>query len=251
MPKLKKVPFEFKNELVNDTNVITLSGTVGMPYPWEEEDETINQKFIESVLSKMQGDILIKLNSPGGDVFEGIAIYNYLKSLDNHITIEVTALAASAASIICMGANKVVMDTGSNFMIHEASTIAWGNKSDIQKTLNALNTIDTSLVDIYVERTGKTDEEITNWLNGETWFTANEAVENGFADEIGNVAVKEEVVEEKSEDAIAKVMAQLVEINDKLAKAESESAGNKVVNEINQETINKPKNILKNLLGGN
>lgn len=253
MHKLKNVPFEFKNEVVNETTVLTLSGVVGKPYPWEEESDTINEKLIENALSDVDGDIVIRLNSQGGDVFEGISICNYLKSLPNKVTIEVTALAASAASIICMGADKVIMDEGSQMMIHEASTIAWGNKSDIQKTLNALETIDKSLISIYQSKTGIDDETLNNLLNAETWFTAQEAVEQGFADEI-----KANVVEEETTDDIVD------EINDadsELKLGESEKIildGNttidanlikKLYEKVIENEESKP-NLLKNFLGG-
>ncbi|MEQ3600879.1 Clp protease ClpP [Bacillus thuringiensis] len=94
------------------------------------------------------------------------------------------SLAASAASIIAMAADEIVMRTGSRMMIHEASTIAYGNKQDIQKTLNALEAYDESIVSIYQQKTGKSREEITDLLEAETWFTAEQAVQEGFADKV-------------------------------------------------------------------
>ncbi|TLQ49376.1 Clp protease ClpP [Ruoffia tabacinasalis] len=173
------------NEVVGDKLIITLSGTVGEPY-WYDDDpnDFINEKQFKSLIGDSEQDIIIKLNSPGGDVFEGIALYNYIKSLSNHITIEVTSLAASAASIIAMAGDEVVMCTGSQMMIHEASTFTFGNKSDIKKTLNALEAVDGSLVDIYADRTGQSADVINDWLAGEKWFKADEAVENGLADSV-------------------------------------------------------------------
>jgi ATP-dependent Clp protease protease subunit len=98
--------------------------------------------------------------------------------------VEVTSLAASAASIVAMGADEIIMRTGSRMMIHEASTLAWGNKQDIQKTLNALEAYDESIISIYQQRTGKSREEITKLLEAETWFTAEQAVKEGFADKV-------------------------------------------------------------------
>ena len=94
-------------------------------------DDTIG-KSVKDSLDNVKEDIVIRLNSGGGDVFEGIEIYNYLKSLSNHITIEVTALA-SLASLVAMAGDKIIIRTGANMMVHEASTMAFGNKSDIQK----------------------------------------------------------------------------------------------------------------------
>jgi ATP-dependent protease ClpP protease subunit len=176
--------YQFKNEVQGDKHVLTLSGVVAKP-DWIDrmlDIETINAQDIAEALDDVDMDVLIRLNSGGGDAFEGIEIYNYLKNHPSHITIEVTALAASAASIIAESGDEVIMDTGSSMMIHEASTIAWGNKNEIRKTLNALETIDDSIVDIYMERTGLSKEELDELLSNETWMTADEAVQKGFAD---------------------------------------------------------------------
>ena len=183
LKKMKKIKPEITNEVTASGHVLTLSGSVRKKAWYDDENtEYINIEAISDSLEDVDGDITIRLNSGGGDVFEGIEVYNYLKSLDNHITIEVTALAASAASIIAMAGDEIKMCTGSTMMVHEASTIAWGNKADIQKVLNSLDTIDDSLVSIYAERTGADKETINSWIEEETWFTADEAIEVGLAD---------------------------------------------------------------------
>lgn len=176
--------YQFKNEVQNDKHILTLSGVVAKP-DWLDrmlDLETINGQDIATALDDVDKDIHVKINSGGGDAFEGIEIYNYLKNHSSHVTVEVTALAASAASIIAMAGDEVVMDTGSSLMIHQASTMAWGDKVELGKAINALETIDGSLVDIYMERTGLAKEELDELLTNETWFTADEAVEKGFAD---------------------------------------------------------------------
>lgn len=182
MTKTKKVPFQFKNEVENGKHVLTLSGNVQKKY-WRDDD-VINAKDIRESLESVTDDIVIKLNSPGGDVFEGIEIYNYLKDHPSNVTVEVTGVAASAATFITAGANEVIMNVGTSLMIHEASTFTWGNKSDIQKTLNALETIDESILSIYSEKTSQSNEQLKEWMNEEKWFTADEAVEFGFADSV-------------------------------------------------------------------
>ncbi|HBA0673633.1 TPA: Clp protease ClpP, partial [Enterococcus faecium] len=148
------------------------------------DDDVINAKDIRDSLDTVTDDIVIKLNSPGGDVFEGIEIYNYLKDHPSNITVEVTGLAASAATFIVAGANDVIMNVGTSLMIHEASTFAWGNKQDIQKTLNALETIDDSILAIYSDKTGQSVDKLREWMNEEKWFTADEAVKYGFANSV-------------------------------------------------------------------
>ncbi|MCW6653706.1 Clp protease ClpP [Aerococcaceae bacterium NML210727] len=182
MSKRRNVPFNISNELTDTRQVLTLSGTVRKKY-WED-DQVVDEQTVRAALAESNVPLTIRLNSPGGDVFEGISIYNLLKDSERDITVEVTALAASAASIIAMGADKVIMCKGSSLMIHEATSLAYGNKADIRKVLNALETIDDSLVSIYVERTGNTVDQINDWLNEEKWFTAEEAVKNGFAHEV-------------------------------------------------------------------
>lgn len=184
-----KIPYSFKNEIQDNVRILTLSGHIAKKSFWED---VISANLVREALDDEERDIVIRLNSGGGDVFEGIEIYNYLKAHPSKITVEVTALAASAASIVSMGADKLVMCKGSSLMIHEASTLCYGNKNDIQKVLNALETIDESLATIYSDKTKLSTDEIHGLLKAETWFTADEAVEKGFADE-----VKQETIEKQ------------------------------------------------------
>lgn len=176
--KIPEVVPNFKNEIKNDTHILTLNGVVAS----DEFDNTISFKRIENALNSTDKDIVIKLASGGGDAFEGINIYNYLKALKNHVTVEITSLAASAASIIAMGADEIIMHTGANMMIHEAALMAFGNKSQLQKALNAVESADKSIVEIYHERTGLDKQKIISMMAEETWMTADEAIEHKFAD---------------------------------------------------------------------
>ena len=209
MPKVKKVPFQFTNEIQNGKHILTLSGNVQKKY-WRDDD-VINAKDIRESLDTVTDDIVIKLNSPGGDVFEGIEIYNYLKDHPSNVTVEVTGLAASAATFIIAGADEVIMNVGTSLMIHEASTFAWGSKQDIQKTLNALETIDDSILAIYSDKTGQTTDQLREWMNEEKWFTADEAVEFGFANSVKRAESQEEPQDIASmiQDAVAVAMANL------------------------------------------
>lgn len=217
MTKTKKVPFQFKNEVKNGKHVLTLSGNVQKKY-WRDDD-VINAKDIRESLESITDDIVIKLNSPGGDVFEGIEIYNYLKDHPSNVTVEVTGVAASAATFITAGANEVIMNVGTSLMIHEASTFTWGNKSDIQKTLNALETIDESILSIYSEKTGQSNEQLEEWMNEEKWFTADEAVEFGFADSVKRDNAGSVESEESIEDIInSKVAIAMANFSNALEK---------------------------------
>lgn len=178
----KNIPYEFLNEKKEGKYIITLSGTIRRRY-WDG-DKCIDAELLRDAMSGIEDDVIIRLNSNGGDVFEGMEMYNYIKDHPSHITVEVTGIAASAATFVLMGADKAAMNVGSTIMIHEAETLAWGNKADLKKRIDALETIDQSITDIYVAKTGQPVEQIVEWVDQAKWFTADEAVEYGFADEV-------------------------------------------------------------------
>lgn len=205
------IPHKFVNQTNEDEHVMVIDGAIGES-SWFYE--ATSAKDVRNALDGVTAStVRIKLNSGGGDVFDGIEIYNYLKDLDVKVIVEVTALAASAASIIAMGADEIIMKTGATMMIHEASTWAYGTKSDIQKTMNALEAIDESIVAIYAEKTGKSAKEIRDLIEAETWFTADEAVTNGFATATDIVEEPEPTAPQNNDDFIntivEKVTAQL------------------------------------------
>lgn len=189
---LAEVEHEFKAEVNGDSTEITIYGDIGESW-W---GDSISANDIKTALKEATTDeITIRLNSPGGDVFDGIAIYNQLKNHDAKVKIYVDGLAASAASIIAMAADELIMNTGSMMMIHEASTYTWGTKTDIRKTLNALEGIDKSIADIYMTRYQGERTEIETMIQNETWFTSSEAVEIGLADNILEIDDNEEDID--------------------------------------------------------
>lgn len=206
----KKVPFQFKNETKDDKTVIVLSGVIRKRY-WDDDD-CIDARLLRDALDGVEGDVVIKLNSGGGDAFEGLEMYNYLKDHPSHITVEGMGLVASAATFIMSGADRAVMNVGAVYMIHEAETYAWGNKAEIKKAVGALETIDRSILDIYTNKTGQSEEQITEWVNGEKWFTADEAVKFGFADEVKGKTESQNldnaVLSNMVSNAVAQAMAQ-------------------------------------------
>lgn len=146
-------------------------------------DDEVTPKAFREELAKHSGEITVRINSPGGDVFAGMQIYNMLKDRDGGVIVIVDALAASAASFIAMAGDKIIMNTGSMMMVHKASTIAWGNEDEMLQIVEMLRKTDDNIVSVYAARTGKSAEEIKQLLADETWMTADEAVEMGFADE--------------------------------------------------------------------
>lgn len=183
MNKLPEIQKVFKNEVTEDgiKTKLTIYGDIGSSWWGDSVSASDVKRTLESITTEK---LDVHINSYGGDVFDGIAIYNQLKSHSAEVTVYIDGVAASAASIIAMAGDTVVMNTGGQLMIHEASTYAWGNKNDIQKTLNALESIDKSLADIYMTRYVGERNEIETMIVNETWFTASEAVEIGLADKV-------------------------------------------------------------------
>ena len=131
--------------------------------------------------------ITVRINSPGGDVFEGVGIYNALVAWqagqdDRKITVKIDALAASIASVIAMAGDEIVIGGNAMMMIHRASTITMGNAADHLSTASTLESIDQIIVDTYEARTGQKSTDLKGWLDAETYMTAAESVERGFAD---------------------------------------------------------------------
>jgi ATP-dependent Clp protease protease subunit len=131
--------------------------------------------------------IHVRVNSPGGDYFMGTSIANALKRHPAKVIIHVDALAASAASIIAMGGDKIIMHAGSMMMIHRAMTIVGGNTDDLTRAAEALAKVDKGIVGHY-ERTGLDKTKIQAMVDAETWMSPEEAVQLGFADEVDAVA---------------------------------------------------------------
>jgi ATP-dependent protease ClpP protease subunit len=126
----------------------------------------------------------IHINSPGGDVFEGRAIMAALSAFRGKTVAMIDSLCASAATSIALACNEIEMSEGAFFMIHNASGMAWGDKTALRETANVLEKIEGAIVNDYTTRTGKDEKEIRDLMDAETWFTANEALEYGFIDRI-------------------------------------------------------------------
>ena len=129
--------------------------------------------------------ITLLINSPGGDVFAGMAIHNLLTPMREKISVRVLGLAASIASVIAMAGKSVTMAEGSYFMIHKAWTIAVGNADEMRKTAGLLDSIDGQITNVYVKRLGEDKRAaVMAQMAEETWFTAEEAQAAGFADSV-------------------------------------------------------------------
>jgi ATP-dependent protease ClpP protease subunit len=125
--------------------------------------------------------IALRINSPGGDAFEGVAIYNLLKNNAKPVNVYVDGLAASAASIVAMSGDTINMGTGSMMMIHPAQGMAMGNAKEVRDFADTLDKVTDSIAEIYVARTKNSKKSVTEMMDAETWMSGKDAVKNGFA----------------------------------------------------------------------
>lgn len=149
----------------------------------------IGSKTIAQALKDLGNpkEITVRLNSPGGSVFEGVAIYNQFKNHKATINMEIDSLAASIASIIAMAGDQIRIAGNAMMMIHDPMAVTWGNAEEMQKTVDLLKQVkDNMLIPTYAARTGEktSPETLGQLMTEETWFSAEEAVEAGLADEV-------------------------------------------------------------------
>lgn len=160
-------------------NVITMFGTIGEDY-WS--DRPITAKNVAAQLRAI-GDrpVELQINSPGGDMFEGIAIYNVLREHPQDITVKVMGMAASAASIIAMAGDTIEIGAASFIMIHNCWVVAIGNRHDMAETAAFLEPFDQAMADLYAQRTGSAVADVQRWMDAETFMSGSMAIERGFA----------------------------------------------------------------------
>lgn len=138
--------------------------------------------FIRDIATIDAPDVLVRINSYGGDVFEGIAILNAIRGMSANTTVIVDGIAASIASVIAMGGDRVVMNQNSQMMIHNAWNFASGNADELQRVVDGLRSMSGNIATIYAAKAGGTAEEWQALMDAETWYTADEAVAAGLAD---------------------------------------------------------------------
>jgi len=145
----------------------------------------VTAKRIAGALRAMgKGDVTVNINSPGGDVFEGLSIYNLLREHPGVVTVKVIGLAASAASVIAMAADNLQIARSGFLMIHNAWSGAVGNRNDFRDFADWLEPFDRAIADIYAARTGKDQKAIMKLMDGELWMGGSDAIDQGFADDL-------------------------------------------------------------------
>ena len=161
-------------------NTIGIYDPIGYDY-WD--DSGVTAKRISAALRSLDGaGVVVNINSPGGDVFEGLAIYNLLREYKGHVTVRVLGVAASAASFIAMAADEIQIARAGFFMIHNAWTGLWGNRNDLRETAEFLEQIDDTIADIYHVKSGLSMDELKADMDKERWINGRDAIDSGFAD---------------------------------------------------------------------
>ena len=165
----------------SNDNTISIFDVIGSDY-W---GEGVTANRIAGALRSMNGeDVTVSINSPGGDMFEGLAIYNQLREYSGKVTVKVLGIAASAASIIAMAGDEVQIGRGAFLMIHNCWVVAVGNRLDLARAAQDMEPFDRAMQDIYSARSGLDAETVSAMMDNETYIGGNDAVEKGFADRL-------------------------------------------------------------------
>lgn len=182
----------------DDANTLNIYDQIG-----ESWDGTgMTARIVNSVLRKADGDdVIVNVNSPGGDFFEGVTIYNMLREYDGVVNINVIGLAASAASVIAMAADELRVAKAGFLMIHNAWGLVIGNQHDMREAADTFAVFDRAMAGVYAARSGIDEDEIADLMASDFWMTGEEAVDKGFADAFIR---SDKITEDKEKSASAK-----------------------------------------------
>ncbi|AHM55835.1 peptidase S14, ClpP [Peptoclostridium acidaminophilum DSM 3953] len=147
-------------------------------------DDDVTPKAFKAELTAGEGDIVIWLNSPGGDCVAASQIYSMLMDYKGKVTVKIDGIAASAASVIAMAGTTVLMAPTALMMIHNPLTVAIGDSEEMQKAIAMLSEVKESIINAYEIKTGQSRTKLSHLMDAETWLNANKAIELGFADGI-------------------------------------------------------------------
>jgi ATP-dependent Clp protease protease subunit len=181
-----------ETETQSQERILFLNGTIA-----EESwfDDEVTPALFKDELNSGEGDITVWINSPGGDCIAAAQIYNMLMDYKGNVTVKIDGIAASAASVIAMAGNKVIVSPVSMIMIHNPATIAAGDTAEMQKAIAMLDEVKESIINAYEIKTGLSRARLSHLMDAETWMDANSAIELGFADEIMQRNAEEDELE--------------------------------------------------------
>jgi len=162
-----------------EENVLRIDGYIAET-SWFEDDVTPKQ--FASELEKVKGDLTVYLNSGGGDCFAASQIYTMLKEHNGKVTVKIDGIAASAASVIAMSGDEVLMSPTSLMMVHNPASLIFGEVQDLEQGIEMLTEVKESILNAYTLKTGLSRAKLSHMMDAETWFSAKKAVDLGFAD---------------------------------------------------------------------
>lgn len=170
------------NAASDDPATISIFDAIGSD-PWSGDGVTA--KRVSAILRNVgERDVVVNINSPGGDLFEGMAIYNILREHKGKVIVKVLGLAASAASIIAMAGDDIQIARAGFLMVHNTWVVAMGNRNDLMEIADQLEPFDIAMAEIYAARTGLDPKAIQKKMDAETWINGSAAVDEGWADEL-------------------------------------------------------------------
>lgn len=177
-----KTPFKIRSESATKAEIV-LYAAIGPDY-WGDGTMVSAKNFSDQLkaLPKTVNELTVRINSPGGDVFDGITIYNRLKQFNGTVNVIIDGLAASIASIIALAGDTITIGEGALYMVHLPWTFAYGNRMELDNVVNRLLDVEEQMIGIYAKRSGLDRAEIKSLLEAETWMGAEEAIEKGFVD---------------------------------------------------------------------
>lgn len=174
---------KFWNWIRNDAGerVLRMEGPIDEESMWGDE---VTPKAFRDELNAEEGDVILWLNSPGGNVFAASEIYTMLRDYKGKVTVKIDSVAASAASVIAMAGDHVAISPTGLIMIHDPSTIAMGTSKDMEHAIEVLGQVKESIINAYAEKSHLSRNRIANLMTNETWLNAKKALDMGFVDEI-------------------------------------------------------------------
>jgi ATP-dependent Clp protease protease subunit len=173
--------WNWKDQTETEDRTLTIGGTIAEDSWFDDE---VTPKIFKDELDSGTGNITVYINSYGGDCIAAAQIYNMLTNYNGKVTVKVDGIAASAASVIAMAGDKVLMSPVSVLMIHNPLTMVCGDHTEMQKAIDMLAEVKESIINAYEYKTGLSRAKLSHLMESETWMNANKAVELGFADGI-------------------------------------------------------------------
>jgi ATP-dependent protease ClpP protease subunit len=172
-------------------NTISVLDVIG--YDWWTGEGVTAKRIGAALRSIGEKPVTVLINSPGGDFFEGVTIYNMLREHPAQVTVKILGLAASAASVIAMAADRIEIASLGFFMVHNTQWVASGDRHVMKETHDIMQVFDEACADMFAKRTGKDAAEIGAMLDAETWLAGQKAVEEGFADVVTDIDTEDKL----------------------------------------------------------